>query len=58
MTYTTDPAPTAHVLARDVTSALFRSDGVAISMVVNIQVGENKVTLSSSAMPRRTVVYR
>ena len=49
-------APT-YTLARNVDSAQFFTDGQTISMTVTVDVGTNQVTLTGSAMPRRTMVF-
>lgn len=57
LTFPDAATPTAHVLARNVTSAEFRTDDKAVSLVLNIEYGSNKVSLSGSATPRRLVAY-
>ena len=49
--------PTTHVLARNVQNVQFFTDGDTISMMVTVEIGTNRITLSGSAMPRRTVEY-
>jgi prepilin-type N-terminal cleavage/methylation domain-containing protein len=49
-------APT-YTLARNVDAVQFFTDGQTISMQVTIEVGKNQVTLSGSAMPRRTIAF-
>lgn len=49
-------APT-YVLARNVDAAVFYTDGATIAMRVTVKIGTNQVTLSGSAMPRRTVSF-
>lgn len=48
---------TTYTLARNVSTASFATDGDTISMTVTVQLGNNKITLSGSAMPRRTVSF-
>jgi type II secretory pathway pseudopilin PulG len=57
MTFPDRLVPPTHVLARNVQDVQFFTDGQTISMRVTIQIGPNQVTLSGSAMPRRTVQY-
>jgi prepilin-type N-terminal cleavage/methylation domain-containing protein len=49
-------APT-YTLARNVDDVDFFTDGATTSMTVTIAVGRNQVTLTGSAMPRRTLVF-
>ena len=49
--------PATYTLARNVDSVQFFTDGQTISMTVTIEVGRNKVSLSGSAMPRRTMTF-
>ena len=49
--------PTTYTLARSVTAAQFASDGRTISLTITVQIGDNRITLSSSGMPRRTVTF-
>ena len=51
-----DGAPT-YTLARNVDSAQFFTDGQTISMTVTVDVGTNQVSLTGSAMPRRTITF-
>ena len=47
----------SYTLARNVDDVEFFTDGLTTSMTVTIEVGQNKVTLSGSAMPRRTMTF-
>jgi len=49
--------PATYTLARNVDDVQFYTDGQTISMIVTIEVGKNSVTLSGSAMPRRTITF-
>ena len=49
--------PATYTLVRNVDSVQFFTDGQTISMTIAIEVGRNKVTLSGSAMPRRTMTF-
>jgi type II secretory pathway pseudopilin PulG len=49
-------APT-YTLARNVDSAVFYTDGATIAMRVTVKIGSNQITLSGSAMPRRTMTF-
>lgn len=51
------PTPPTYTLARNVDSVQFFTDGQTIAMTVTIEVGDNKITLTGSAMPRRTVTF-
>ena len=46
-----------YALARNVDNVEFFTDERTMSMTVTIEVGRNKVTLSGSAMPRRTITF-
>jgi prepilin-type N-terminal cleavage/methylation domain-containing protein len=46
------------VVARDVSSATFRTDGKSVSITLVIGTGANAVTLSGSATPRRFLTYQ
>ena len=48
---------TKYTLARNVSAARFYTDGDAIALSITIEVGTNKVTLSGSAFPRRTLTF-
>ena len=48
---------TTYTLARNVSAAGFATDGHTISMTVSVQISNNRITLSGSAMPRRTVSF-
>jgi hypothetical protein len=53
-----DPiAPKVYRLASNVESLSFVTNGKAVSMVVTVKVGSNAVTLTGSAIPRRTIAY-
>jgi type II secretory pathway pseudopilin PulG len=45
-------------LASDVSSLRFDTDGTTVSMTMTVKVGDNSVTLSGSALPRRLVTYK
>jgi prepilin-type N-terminal cleavage/methylation domain-containing protein len=49
--------PTTYTLARNVTAAQFNTDGHTISLTVTVQIDNNRITLSGSGMPRRTVSF-
>ena len=49
--------PVTYTLARNVDDVQFYTDGQTIAMIVTIEVGKNQVTLSGSAMPRRTITF-
>jgi type II secretory pathway pseudopilin PulG len=44
-------------LAHNVGSVAFSTDGKTVSMLMRVDVGNNSITLSGSAMPRRSVTY-
>lgn len=44
-------------LAHNVKSVTFSTDGTTVSMLLKIEVGNNTITLSGSAMPRRSITY-
>lgn len=53
-----DPVlPRTYRLASNVESLQFQTNGKAVSMVVTVKVGSNEVTLTGSAIPRRTITY-
>lgn len=53
-----DPVlPRTYRLASNVEALQFQTNGKAVSMVVTVKVGNNQVTLTGSAIPRRTVTY-
>lgn len=45
-------------LANDVSGVAFATDGTSVSVRTTVSVGRNTVTLSGSAMPRRSAQYR
>jgi hypothetical protein len=47
----------SYTLARNVTAAQFQTDGHSISLVVTVQSGKHRITLSGAAMPRRTITF-
>jgi prepilin-type N-terminal cleavage/methylation domain-containing protein len=57
MTLPDNVPPTTYTLARNVTAAEFNTEGQTISLTVTVQIGDNKIKLSSSGMPRRTVSF-
>ncbi len=57
MTLPDEPTPPTYVLARNVDSCQFYTDGETIAMRVTVKIGTNQVTLSGSAMPRRTMTF-
>ena len=57
MTVADPVAPRTYRLASNVESLQFQTNGKAVSMVVTVKVGNNAVTLTGSAIPRRTITY-
>lgn len=58
MTMTIDGVtPITTNMASNVNSLQFSTDGQTISVTVTVKVGKNLVTLSGSAIPRRTLTY-
>ena len=57
LTFPDELVPPTYTLARNVDDVQFYTDGQTISMLVTIEVGKNQVTLSGSAMPRRTIMF-
>ncbi len=44
-------------LAHNVTNVTFSTDTKTVSMLITVAVGNNTITLSGSAMPRRSIAY-
>jgi prepilin-type N-terminal cleavage/methylation domain-containing protein len=44
-------------LAHNVKAVSFSTDNKTVSMLITVEVGNNSITLSGSAMPRRSVAY-
>jgi hypothetical protein len=44
-------------LAHNVKNVTFSTDTKTVSMLITVEVGNNSITLSGSAMPRRSVAY-
>ena len=44
-------------LAHNVKDVTFSTDNHTVSMLITVEVGNNAITLSGSAMPRRSVAY-
>lgn len=57
MTLLDQPLSPTYVLARNVNSCSFYTDGDTIAMRVSVMIGPNQVTLSGSAMPRRSMSF-
>jgi prepilin-type N-terminal cleavage/methylation domain-containing protein len=57
MTFPDRSVPTTYVLARNVDAAEFFTDGETISLRLTVQIGSNRITLSGSAMPRRSINF-
>ena len=51
-------APSTYVMARNVADASFVTDGTTVTLTMDVQVGKNRMLVSGSAVPRRTVQYR
>jgi Tfp pilus assembly protein PilW len=57
LTLPDDPGAPTRVMARNVQNVSFVTEGQTTCLNVTIQIGDNRITLSGSAMPRRTMSY-